>query len=83
MEGVRSSPVWGTEPNLLLSNIPVYAIPVPVYAIPVPVCTIQYSYSRGAHGNIKVIPVYGIYFPVYMPYSRVQHGKKLDSRGRN
>ena len=53
MEGVRSSPVWGTEPNLLLSNIPVYAIPVPVYAIPVPVYAIQYSYSRGAHGNIK------------------------------
>ena len=24
-----------------------------VYAIPISVCTIQYSYSRGAHGNIK------------------------------
>ena len=53
MEGVRSSPVWGTEPNLLLSNIPVCVIDIPVYEIPVPVCTIQYSYSRGVHGNIK------------------------------
>ena len=34
-------------------DIPVCVIDIPVYAIPVPVCTIQYSYSRGAHGNIK------------------------------
>ena len=53
VEGVRSSPVWGTRTKFTFIQYFRVGIDIPVYAIPVPVCTIQYLYSCGAHRNIK------------------------------
>ena len=64
-------------------DIPVCVIDIPVYAFPVPVCIIQYSYSRGAHGNIKsdsrvwnlFSRVFGAFGAVSLP--RTSHHKQL------